>query len=315
MPTFVANKKMSPDLRERVEEAVRGRKGTRRAPARFRAILRLVFVLTVIATIVLTLGHNRVASRELERRRASVLSFLGAENASIDERQRTSVDRDEVVLHDLAGMYPGDVRAIDLRAPAALARPIVWVRGPIEAFGVGASIDKSAAASVDDTFVRCLLDPPASRKERDVLAKVRAAYGATPVGRDVHRLADAYNALRVLQPAFADRVRGADGRELSVLERQVQRARLDDTKKALTAPLLLAVLDERGDTRVAADLDGERPHDVRVELYDTAAGTTLLRARARVDPGAWSAASRVDFSSGLDACALAYDLRQGSPSP
>jgi hypothetical protein len=312
MPTTLVNRKMSPALRARVEAAVSGRAGSRRAPERFRATMRLLFVLTVLATVVVTFSRNRVAARELERRRAAVLAELAVENASLDARQRGAVERDEVVLHDLAGMYPGDVRALDLRAPGALAKPIVYVHGPVDAFGVGASIDRAAAASVDDTFVRCLLDPPRSRSERDVLAKVRAVYGASSAMRDVHRLADAYVALGILQPAFTDRVRDADARELLRLEHRIERAHLGEAKKALAAPLLLAVLDEPGDSRVAADLDGERPHDVRVELYDTVQGKTLLRARRTVDPNKWSAASRIDFSTGLDQCALAWDLREGA---
>lgn len=310
MPTFVANRKMSPALRARVEASVRGKRAARRTPARLRALLRLVFVVTAIAVLVLALGHDRAARRALELRRAALLDELRAANASTSAAERASFSRGEAALRALAGPYPGDVRAIDLAAPGVLERPLFYVRGPVAAFGAGASLAHGAAASVDDTFVRCLRDPPASRAEGDVLVKVRAAYGATSPPRDVYRLALAENALRVLAPAFSERVRAAGDAELASLEQHVARARLADAKKALAAPLLLAVLDEPGDARVPADLDGERPHDVRVELYDAAAGTTLLRARVRVDPGAWSARARAEFASGLDACALAWDLRR-----
>ena len=312
MSTFLANRKMTPALRARVETSVSGRKGTRRAPARFRALLRLLFVLSVIGTFVGTCAHNRLAGQELERRRGAILDELHAENAKLDDTKRHSVERFETVLHELASSYAGDVDAIDLHAPDALAKPLVWVRGPVESFAVGASIEKSAASSADDTFVRCLLDPPASKKERDVTAKVRAAYAANAPLHDVYRLAEAESALRVLQPAFEDRVRAADERELGRIEKQLAIVRLPEATKALAAPLFLAILDEPGDGKVAADLDGERPHDVRIELYDARASKILFRARKHVDPSAWSAAGRVDFSGGLDSCALALELRNPS---
>ena len=267
-------------------------------------------MLSVIATIVWTFARSRFAGRELERRRAALLGTLRREDGTLDERMRGAVERDEIVLRHFAGTYPGDLTAVDLHASNALARSIVYVHGPIEAFAFGAPIDKAAAASFDDTFVRCLLDPPKSRSERDVLAKVRDAYGTNAGAQGVHRLADAYTALRVLAPGFEEHVRAADEREILAMERQLERAHLDDAKKALDAPLLLAVMDEPGDGRVPADLDGERPHDVRVLLYDTVKSQPIVRARKRVDPSRWSASARVDFSSGLDACALAYDLRR-----
>ncbi|HEY1959698.1 MAG TPA: hypothetical protein VGH28_29010 [Polyangiaceae bacterium] len=308
MATLLTNRRMAPELRERVERSVAGRTTSHTKPARFRAILRFLFLISVIATIVWTFSHNRVAARELERRRSALLSELRTHGGSLDVRARGAIAEDEKFLHDLAGPYEGDVAAFDFQAPGALAQRIVYVRGPIEAFTSGASIQNAAGASLDEAFVRCLLDPPRSRKERDVLSKARAVYAATAPLPNVYRLYDAYAAHVFLQPAFEARVRAADEHELTTFEKRVERARLGQTKSALAAQLLVAVLDEPGDLKVPADLDGERPHDVRVAIVDLAGSKVLFRARRHVDPSGWSEKSRVEFASAMDSCALAYDL-------
>jgi hypothetical protein len=68
-------------------------------------------------------------------------------------------------------------------------------------------------------------------------------------------------------------------------------------------------MDEAGDPNVPAELDGERPHDVRVALVETKTGRALLRMHAHVDPSVWNAGTRPEYASGLDACALAFDAR------
>jgi len=156
--------------------------------------------------------------------------------------------------------------------------------------------------------VRCLVDPPRSRKERDILVKVRDAYAGDKPLPNTNRLIDAYIAHVFLQPAFEARVRAADEHDFDALEKRVDGARLGETKAALAAQLLLAVMDEPGDPKVPADLDGERPHDVRVALVDLAGSKVLFRARKHVDPSEWSEKSRAEYASAMDSCALAYDL-------
>ena len=308
MASLLTNRRMAPALRERIERSVSGRTSARTKPARFRAILRLLFLISVIATVVWTFARNRVAARELERRRSALLARLQEQSASLDARQRNAVATDETFLHELAAPYPGDLTSFDFRAPGALAQRIVYVRGPVEAFAQGASIQNAAAASLDEAFVRCLLDPPRSRKERDILVKVRDAYAGDKPLPNTNRLIDAYIAHVFLQPAFEPRVRAADEHDFDTLEKRVDGARLGETKAALAAQLLLAVMDEPGDPKVPADLDGERPHDVRVALVDLAGSKVLFRARKHVDPSAWSEKSRAEYASAMDSCALAYDL-------
>ena len=310
MPTLLTNRRMPAELRARVEASVGGRTASRVKPARFRAIVRMLFAISVVATVVWTFAHNRVAARELERRRATLELALRTQSRSLTPHDRAAIAADEGLLRAFAETYAGDVAAIDFAVPGALAAPMVWVRGPVDAFASGPATQKTAMASIDEAFVRCLFDPPRSRRERDVLDKTRAAYAATAPLPNVYRLAEAYTADLLLAPQFEARVASADERELGVLEHRVERARLGEVKKALAAILLLAIFDEPGDPKVAADLDGERPHDVRVEIVDLQSSKVLLRSRKHVDPSAWSATSRAEWASGMDSCALAFDVRQ-----
>ena len=78
---------------------------------------------------------------------------------------------------------------------------------------------------------------------------------------------------------------------------------------AAKARQLLAVMDEPGDPKAPAELDGERPHAVRVTLTDLSSGQIRLRYRATVDPSWLSPTTRAEYASGIDGCALAVDLR------
>jgi hypothetical protein len=61
-----------------------------------------------------------------------------------------------------------------------------------------------------------------------------------------------------------------------------------------------------------ADLDGERPHHVRVGLFDLKSSAVVLRARKRVDPNWLAAATRSTYASAVDGCDLALDVRSAA---
>jgi hypothetical protein len=207
--------------------------------------------------------------------------------------------------------------ADDLRGPgaldAALARPSVYVRGPIGAFKTPATIADAAASSTKDALVLCLLDPPESRAEKTIAAKVRAAYGgnAQVAARtaQVRRLRDVDVAVRALAAPWADRASATeDPRELSKIKDELAKIPLDDARRAARAEILIATMDEL-DEAVPAELDGERAHHVRVALIDLEARRSLARARRRVDPSWLSAQVRSSYAGAVDACALALDVR------
>jgi hypothetical protein len=235
------------------------------------------------------------------------------QSGSLTADDKASLGKIESWVQRLAGPYEGDVAAPELRLPDVVTRPAVYVRGPVDALTHAQTIAQQASLSTKDSFLLCLVEPPASRAEKTVLAKARAAYSGrglveqrTP---NVRRLHDEEAGMRVLVPAWEDQVRAAkDERELLSLRSEFERAPVERAKEAARAALLIVVVDEPADGTGAADLDGERAHPVRVSLVDLALSKALVRARKRVDPSAWSNAARAEFSSGLDGCALAYDL-------
>ena len=297
---------------------MRGRKrnpGAILAP-RLVASIRGACIVTAIVVLAVVLVGRRREGQGLERERAALLDEWGKQSSSLTVEDKGAVARFESWLPNFWGPYEGDLVATELRFPGALAavvkRPAVYVRGAVEAFEKGTT--EVRAASVKDAFLLCLLDAPPSRVEKALLGKVHAAYsdGATLEQRtsNVRRLEDADVGLRVLQPPWAERVRAArELKELSTLRRELEQAPLERGKEAARATLLIVALDEPGEGTGPSELDGERPHEIRVGIVDLASSRILLRARRHVDPTAWSATSRAQYASGLDACAVAVDLR------
>ncbi len=305
MATLLTNKKMHPALRARIEKSVTGRSSPEATAARLRALVRFLSVAVFIGAIVWVATKRRELTRTMDAQRAAVLDAFASRTAGITEEDRGATARYEGVLVRLAGPYEGDTA---MPAPIG-GRTMVYVRGPIESFASAGSVVKAAGASIDDTFARCFVDPPRSRAEKDVLPKVRAIYTG-PAAGSVERLADAYSAQRVLSPAWQARVRASQSdKELAALRSEVEHTPFERARSVWHADLLLAVMDEPGDTKAPAELDGERPHEVRVALVETKTGRILLRMRKAVDPHDWNVASRPDYAAGLDACALAVDAR------
>ena len=192
---------------------------------------------------------------------------------------------------------------------------MLYVRGPAASFTDPAKIAPAAALSAKDGLVLCLLSPPESRTESTITARARRAYGrlltvedATPNVRRFHELEVG---LPFLAPSFEARVVGASGAaELVSLERAFDKAPIAEAKRAVRSEVLLAAFDEPGDPHGPTEIDGERAHDVRVVLVDIASGATLFRVRRHVDPGrVASTSARIQYASGIDSCALAFDVR------
>jgi hypothetical protein len=176
-----------------------------------------------------------------------------------------------------------------------------------------------ALNSATDPLVLCLMDPPAERSEKLLLRKVRSVYGASVSTRQatahVARLGDAVVGLPLLGPDWSARIALAEHpRELAVLERTLDRAPLAGARQAAKSALLLVAIDEPGDRSVPAELDGERPHYVRVALFDLKSSEPVLRLRKRVDPAWLSDATRAEYAHGVDSCALALDVHQAVES-
>jgi hypothetical protein len=92
------------------------------------------------------------------------------------------------------------------------------------------------------------------------------------------------------------------------LRAEFRAAPTERAMRALKGTVLLCAFDEPGTHDGPTELDGERPHDVRLGLVDLTASKVLLRLRRHVDPGWISTSRRMEYAVGLDACALAFDV-------
>src|SRR5687767_13217503 len=170
---------MDPALAARIERSIGAspkRAREKRVPARLRtSLLRLAIAVAMIALASTALLARRRYQQEVSRKRSALLDTVHAQNASITADERSFMSRVEPWLFGLAASYEGDTVADELRPAkaldAALGRPSVYVRGPVSAFATSAAIADTASASTRDSFLSCLLDPPASRVEKVVLSK------------------------------------------------------------------------------------------------------------------------------------------------
>ncbi len=325
MATLLTNRRMSPELAARVEASIRGRHVAPGAKLRPRSVSMLRFasvcLLLVVLGAVALLRQRELGA--LEHERAALRERIRREVATLGPRDLDMMERARAWLLSSSGDYAGEFIAEEVRDRAAfaslLARPTLYVRGPVKSFQKSDGLRESAAGSGTDAFVHCLNQPPASRSEKAVLSKVRRAYARDEHHRaatsHVQRLHWALLGLPLLQPAWQARLERAESElALGKLRRELERAPLEAAKRALEARVLLFVLDEPPDTAGAAELDGERSHVVRVGLVDLETEKILLRWRKRVDPSGLSEPIRAEYASGMDSCLLAHDLREAASS-
>lgn len=308
MPTLLTNRKMDAALRARIERSLEARGSAEASAARIRAIMRFASVAIILYAIGYMISKRHAAKSALETQRATLLDAWTKKTSEITADDEKALARDEALLESLAGVYEGDHAE---PVPQLATRTIVYVHGPIESFRSTATIPKAAAQSLEDPFARCFIEPPRTKAERDVMAKVRAVYTGSVGGlKNLERLETAYATKRLLGPEWINRAKNSPSeKELGALQTELDHTPFDRALVAWRAELLLAVMDEAGDASVPAEIDGERPHDVRVALVETKSGHALLRMHAHVDPAVWNAATRPEYASGLDACALAFEAR------
>jgi hypothetical protein len=323
--TFLTTSRMHPALAARVEASVRGR-SSRPGNARLRAVAvafaRIAGVVGLVALVswLVVMGHR--SRRVREQAREALLDEVRARGGALTAPDFECVTRADAWLERLAAdPYEGDRLADELRDPGALggvlARRAIYVRGPLAAFATPAGIAEAAATSSKDPFVVCLLEPPPSRAESVLMGKVHEAYGggarvelATPNVRPLH---DALAGLPLLMPAWSARVRAAeDVEEIALLRRDFERAPVERAVESTRAELLLVAMDEHGDG--PTELDGERPHAVRIGVVELGSAKVLARLRRSVDPKWITEARRAQYASGLDGCVLALDVRDALAS-
>lgn len=321
MATSLTTPKMSPELAARVEASVRqGRRTTpgARWTAHWISMLRLgVAVLLLAGLSAIAIGHQRELE-QMEQERASLLSAVRSEVASVEERQRTRVLAIPQVLERASRSYPGDLLTPEIRGEAAfheqITRPALYVRGPLARFRRPEEILSVTASSYTDAFTLCLVDPPGSRSEKALLSRARSALARGErlerATSHIESLHDALLGLSFLAPEWLARVEATENRlALQKLRRAFESAPLASAKKALRSEMLWFVIDEPGEGPGPTELDGERAHPVRVGLFDLASQKMHLLLRRPVDPSWISPAARAEHARGIDSCSLALDVR------
>lgn len=328
MPSFLVTKRMSPALRARVLASVSGRA---RSDARQRlspliASLRLVGIVAVLSVIALVLHVRQARTRQLEEQRATLLATLRVHASGLTADDKKLAGKIESAVQVQAGLaYGGDWLPEPLRQEGTLAEllslPTLYLRGSLEVLSRASGVKEAAPSSWTDAFVLCLLDPPEARAEKELKAKVRAGMSARGMEEHAHvqRLAPLLDVLPLLGADWQARVVAAESATvLSNYRKLIEGAPIPAAVRAAKARQLLLVLDEPGDPTTPAELDGERPHAVRVVLSNLTDGNVELRFRKHVDPAWLSPPTRAEYAAGVDSCALALDLRTAlglAPAP
>lgn len=317
MATFLVTPAMDPALRARVERAV-----STRARARYhagRAGLsgplaaggpRLTWMRVfpfALAVVIGALGYGsyRAERRAVAAERSALLVAIDEQRARLPAGYEGFVDATDRWIAEAAR----DADRSDLVAPslkgsldAVLRRPAVYVRLPAASATDAHALDEAAKASDKDAFLLCLLRPPPSGSERDLLAKVRGVYfGGAKVDEETasaRRLADAHAGVAALGLSFAGAVQASDGlAELKKQRRALEGAKVAEAARALAAKVLLVVLDEGS--------------AARVELIDLEAKSVLLRVHRKLEEPSGSAAAAIHREA-IQGCGLARAVRRAT---
>jgi hypothetical protein len=310
---------MSPALAARVLASVAGRRAASDKRLRpLTALLRLGTLALLATALVLALYARHTRSRQLEGNRESLLQSMRKQASAltqVDLEQRARVEA-ALAVHAVA-VYAGDLVADELHGEVAfaqaLAEPMLYIRGPLEGLANPSRLAQLASSSWKDAFVLCLLDPPPQRSETALKKQARAAFMRHNLALTAHieRLDPLLQALPLLGRSWQQRVLAADSASaLDSYRKLFEAAPIPAAVRAAKARQLLAVMDEAGPPGAPTELDGERPHPVRVVLLDLLSGELRLRFRRDVDPSFISPAVRAEYASAIDSCALAFDLRQ-----
>ncbi|PKN47338.1 MAG: hypothetical protein CVU63_06530 [Deltaproteobacteria bacterium HGW-Deltaproteobacteria-20] len=317
MPTFLTTPKMPPELAARIEARVTGRK---KGPAATTFAPRIpISVLLPAVAILLVVGiavmSNWSTRRETARTRSELMTSIQQARASLAPEASYFLPVVESWVVRLAGPYEGDLVSDQVRLSgglrAQLKRPVVYVRGPLTDLARSDQIPMAANASMKDSLLLCLLDPPSSTTEDEVLAKVRGA-NFTLLAPNIRRLHEAEAGLGVLRPSWEDRVGAApDRKALASLQRDFTRAPIEDGKLAASAEVLVVAIDEppEGEVRGAA---ADHPHAVRLGIVDLRSDTVLVRLRRPTNPSAVGAEARTAFGRAVAGCQTGVQLQDAA---
>jgi hypothetical protein len=317
MATFLTSEAMHPALRARIERSVSprararhhaGSVGLARPLAAGGPKLGWMRIFPfVLAVVVGALGVTsyRADRRAVAAERAALEGALAAQRARLPAGHERFVAATDHWITAAAR----DPDATDLVAPSLkgaldgwLRRPAVYVRLPAAEVRDARALDDAVRGSSKDSFLFCLLRPPPSGSERDLLTKVRGVYfGGAKVDEEtanVRRLADAHVGLAAIGSSFDGALRGAQElAELRKLRRTLDGAPVAEAAKAAAAELLIVVVDEGP--------------AARVEFVDLRTESVLLRVRRTFEDPGTSTPAQVHREP-IQGCALARAVRHAA---
>lgn len=317
MGTYLTTPKMSPELAARVETAVTGRPADKnKMSPRLVAVLRLGGVVGLVGMVVWLLVVRRQANDAFEADRNGLIAQLHEDTSHATDADKALVTRVEDWAGANSGAYKGDVLDDAVRGAnmsTTLARPIMYLRGPLEGFVSAKGLADMSDTTYRDAFVLCLFDPPPKRTEkalREAAKRVLVGGERMKVTEHVTRFHTAKRGMPFLLPKWEEKVRAAENsRDLGELRKSLNHASLKESVHAMKTRLLLAVMDEPKDGTGPTEIDGANRHYVRVALVDLETNKTLLQQRKLVDPDWIPYARRGEYANGMNSCELALEIR------
>src|SRR5262245_47317442 len=211
MGSFLTTRRMNPALANRVKESVRrGRSRTAGFDRTWTIVFRVgALVFIAIALISLSVLRKR-ENDQLEQARRSLIDAVSQKRAELTDEDMRTLDRAVTVLLRAPGPYEGDRLTSETRSPEAFSavpeRPILYVRGPTDAFENDDALRRGALLSALDAFVRCLAVPPRDRTEKALLGSMRSDSDSQSHVGHVRRLYDLLSGIPLLQPAWKGKV-------------------------------------------------------------------------------------------------------------
>jgi hypothetical protein len=313
--------------------------GNEKRPAALKGRLSRGERLVILAgiTLLVLAGVYVVRSRfGVRNQREALLAKSAAEAASLSRREAEILDiLRGFIFETAAAEAPGDVTHRELSAPGALdaflARPGLYFRAAQPDVRPRFLAD-AVRSTPKDAFALCLLAPPETLSDYDLTVTVGRALPGTPAfeeaTRRIQRLDTVQRGLRVLTPGWLDEVRAADPIGLRALEGEYNARTAEEIKaaKAWAAAAYAAIVidelpagmkDVEGGTDLAESFRAsmlsatkEKPHEVRVAIYDIEAKKPVLRRRIRMDAEAFKARTGFAEAAAAQDCYLGATARK-----
>jgi hypothetical protein len=322
MPTSLLTIKMSPALRRRVLASLRrrGAHSSAKEPTRRTLPIRSIIVVLVFFVAFAVIREQRTRSAEIQTAKENLLKARADLRKALPLRAAALGERIMKALSQEAGNYLGDIRHDSIRSledwERVANRPLLYARFDVQASVPNERLEGALAESRVDAVVHCLKTPPADRTEKELMKRVADAYAAAEpeFTQNVHRAADALLVVRMLEPSMDRELERAEDLETVVRFQQVwDEAGVDRKLPAVSAELLLVVIDEPKQPGTPVELDGASVHGVRVAAIDMSGERDVVLYRSHHDsnPEWVSERRRHQYAKQLESCRLAHDIRRG----